>query len=102
MPMRPNRALTSLLSVAAFVLSGAAHSLSAQARITVGVNVQVSVAHRDHQHTEFQIAGHPTDPNVLVACSIRMTTERIFPFEGPVVLYHSRDGGKSWAATHEF
>jgi hypothetical protein len=76
--------------------------LSAQARIIVGENVHVSTAHRDDPHAEYQIAAHPTDPNLLVACSIRRTTERTMGFEGPVSVYQSRDGGKSWAAVHEY
>jgi hypothetical protein len=64
-------------------------------KITVGQNVQVSIAHAQENHGETLVAADPSDPNRLVGCSM------IFP--DPLqrrwsdgVTYFSDDRGAHW------
>ena len=66
-----------------------------QAKITVGPNVQVSIAHAQENHGETLVAADPSDPNRLIGCSM------IFP--DPLkrrwsdgITYFSDDGGAHW------
>jgi hypothetical protein len=61
------------------------------ADITVGANVHVSQSRRNMIHNEVVIAADPADPTRLMIGA--MTIKK----GGGVVVYRSRDGGKSWA-----
>ena len=62
--------------------------------IRVGPNVLVSRALPDLAHNEVLVAADPDDPNLLVGCSMTFSAEanRI-----STVVYHSSDGGRTWA-----
>lgn len=67
-------------------------------RITVGENLQVSVADRDIAIGEFLVAAHPADPNVLLACAnvFSSETNRMW-----VTAYRSADRGVVWTRVLE-
>ena len=61
--------------------------------IKVGPNVHVSKAHADWQHGEIELAADPTDPKVLLGCSVvSLSKENV----ARTVAYASFDGGKTW------
>ena len=81
--------LTFLISVAAFAQSP---------RISVGNNIQVSLANAELDHGEVLVAADPEDPNKLVGCSMIFPdplTRRI----SDGITYASSDGGASWKQT---
>jgi hypothetical protein len=70
--------------------------------VRIGKNVHVSVGFPEQQHQEMQIAAHPTDPNLLIVCSIRTDFPSNTMWGISIVGYASRDGGKSWKPTLDF
>src|SRR5690348_15708834 len=81
-------------------------ALSAQ--IHVGPNVHVSVAHKDLVHNEVLLSADPTNPDLLIGCSLAISPDQItIPGGIPVppwygVAYMSSDGGKTWKLGAEF
>jgi hypothetical protein len=63
--------------------------------ITVGPNVEVSLADKDETHDEVLIAAHPKDANQLVACSM-VNPNRLGDRKMHTAAYTSNDGGKTW------
>src|ERR1051325_3715714 len=81
--------------LASVLLAVASLPVSAQTSLlTVGKNVQVSVAHRNEVHDELLAAADPRDPKRLMACVIIGT----FQPEDQHTVYASFDGGMTWSA----
>src|SRR5512146_1829919 len=84
--------------VVLFTLAFSGLSFAQSSRITVGKNVQVSIANAKLDHGEVLVATDPEDPNKLVGCSMIFPdplTRRI----SDGITYSSRDGGATWSQT---
>src|SRR5688572_11446814 len=75
---------------------------TARPPIQIGKNVHISNGFPEQQHQEMQIAAHPTDPNLLIACSIRTDFPTSTMWGIAIVGYASRDGGRTWKPTLDF
>src|SRR6185312_6991412 len=71
---------------------------TAGAQITVGQNVQVSVAQAKYPMGEVLVTADPTDPNHLLGCGIVYAEAGIRRW---TAVYLSTDGGKTWSTTLE-
>lgn len=79
-----------------FLIAGSA--LAQTLQISVGNNVQVSVANKELDHGEVLVAADPEDPNKLVGCSMIFPdplTRRI----SDGITYASSDRGATWKQT---
>jgi hypothetical protein len=81
-----------------FTLLGLLVPGGASAQITVGPNVQVSLANGDRRHFEVLAAADPVHPDRLLACSMVLSTKANAK---SVIVYASFDGGASWKPTLE-
>jgi len=73
-----------------------------QQTINVGPNVQVSQQHPNRQHSEVQLAAHPTNQDHLLGCAmISPSDPRENPNDHMTIVYVSFDGGRSWQSTLE-
>jgi len=71
---------------------------TAGAQITVGQNVQVSVAQAKYPMGEVLVTADPTDPKHLLGCGIVYAEAGIRRW---TAVYLSTDGGKTWSTTLE-
>jgi hypothetical protein len=67
-------------------------------QITVGPNIQVSLAHKDLPHGEVLIASDPDDSTKLLGCSMMFSRKL---GQWTTVVYSSGDGGRTWLASLE-
>jgi hypothetical protein len=73
--------------------------LAEQPRIIVGPNVHVSAAFADRENEELHVSADPRDANHLIGAAI---VDSIDPSSwSTVIVYESRDGGRSWRPTLE-
>jgi hypothetical protein len=69
-----------------------------QRQISVGTNVQISKALSKDPHFEVDAQAHPSDPNLLIACSM-VSMPKMPRYRFSTAVYVSRDGGKNWNLT---